>query len=245
MSGHAGHFFLISNRKREMNENRSIQSKAAGGFIFLMITMGIFLFGSAGTLNYWQGWVWLLVFFGSSGLITIFLMKRDPALLERRLRGGPGGEKEMVQKKIIRVARFIFLGILVIPGLDQRFAWSHVPYWLVIFSDLMAATGFYIIYLVFRENSFTSAVIEVAKDQRVISTGPYQMVRHPMYSGALLMIVFAPLGLASYWGLVCIPPFIAIIVWRLLEEEKFLVASLPGYSEFRKKTIYRLIPGIW
>lgn len=245
MSGHAGLFFKSKLVCREMNKNPSIKSKAIGGFIFLMITMIIFIFGSVGTLNYWQGWVWLLVFFGSSGSITIFLMKRDPALLERRLRAGPRGEKELVQKKIIRVARIIFLGILVLPGLDHRFAWSRVPYWLVIFSDLMAVAGFYIIYLVFRENSFTSAVIEVAKDQRVISTGPYQMVRHPMYSGALLMIVFAPLALASYWGLICIPPFIAIIVWRLLEEEKFLLESLPGYAEFRKKTVYRLIPGIW
>jgi protein-S-isoprenylcysteine O-methyltransferase Ste14 len=228
-----------------MNQKHSSKSKAFGGFIFLMITMSSFLFGSAGTLDYWQGWVWLLIFFVSCALITRFLIIHDPALLERRLRAGPGGEKELVQKKIIGVARFIFLGILVIPGLDHRFEWSRVPYGLVILSDLMAATGFYIIYLVFRENTFTSAVIEVAKDQRVVSTGPYQMVRHPMYSGALLMIVFAPLGLSSYWGLVCIPPFIAIIVWRLLEEEKFLVASLPGYAEFRKKTIYRLIPGIW
>jgi protein-S-isoprenylcysteine O-methyltransferase Ste14 len=228
-----------------MNENASIKSRAFGGLFFLMVTMGIFLFVSAGTLNYWQGWIWLLIFCGSSGLITFFLIKHDPALLERRLRAGPKGEKQLIQKKIIGVARIIFLGILVIPGLDHRFSWSQVPLWLVIFSDFMAAIGFYIIFRVFKENSFTSAVIEVAKDQRVISTGPYQIVRHPMYSGALLMILFAPLALASFWGLLCIPPFIAIIVLRLLEEEKFLVASLPGYGEFRKKTTYRLIPGIW
>jgi protein-S-isoprenylcysteine O-methyltransferase Ste14 len=98
---------------------------------------------------------------------------------------------------------------------------------------------------VFRENSFTSAVIEVAKNQNVISTGPYQYVRHPMYSGALLMIIFSPFALGSWWGLLLIPFFVGIIIWRLKEEEKFLRKNLGGYAEYCLKTRFRIIPGIW
>ena len=227
------------------DDKRSTIFKAIGGLIFLMLTMGIFLFGSAGTLDYWQAWVWLFIFIGSSGLITFFLMKNDTALLQRRIRAGPGGEKELIQKKIISVARFIFLGILILPGLDHRYSWSQVPVWLVIVSDLFAGLGFYIIFLVFRENSFTSAVVEIAADQKVISTGPYKLVRHPMYSGALLMIIFAPFALGSWLSFLLIPPFIGIIVWRLTEEEKFLREKLSGYKEYCQKTRYKILPGIW
>ncbi|MFI5155464.1 MAG: methyltransferase family protein [Chitinophagales bacterium] len=226
-------------------ENKSLKIKAISGLIFLILLEGVFLFGSAGTFDYWQAWTWILVFGGSSAWITFSLMKNDMELLKRRLGGGPEGEKEPVQKTIVGLARIIFIGIIVLPGIDHRFGWSRVPSLLSISGDVFGVIGFYIVYLVFRENSFTSAIVEIADDQKVISTGPYRIVRHPMYSGALLMIVFAPIALGSFWGLALVIPFIGLIVWRLIEEEKFLQQQLPGYSDYSRRTIYRLVPGIW
>jgi protein-S-isoprenylcysteine O-methyltransferase Ste14 len=203
------------------------------------------LFVSAGTLKFWQAWVYLFIFVGSSFLITIFLMKRDMELLKRRLRGGAVAEKERNQKIIQTFARFIFIGVLLLPGIDHRFNWSDVPIYLVIAGDIFVVLGFLIVFCVFRENSFTSAIIEIAENQTVISTGPYAVVRHPMYSGALLMLLFTPIALGSFWDLLFVVFIFMVIIWRLLDEEKFLSRNLPGYTAYCQKTRFRLVPMIW
>jgi protein-S-isoprenylcysteine O-methyltransferase Ste14 len=225
--------------------DQTSKKKALVGLGWLTVILGLLLFIPAGTLDFWQAWVYLFIFSGSSLAITLFLMKRDMELLKRRLKGGAAAEKERSQKIIQTFARFIFAGILLIPGFDHRFNWSHVPVFLVMAGEILVALGFFIIFLVFRENSYTSAIIEIAENQKVISTGPYAVVRHPMYTGALLMLLFTPLALGSFWDLLIVILIFIIIIWRLLDEEKFLYKNLSGYSAYCQKTRFRLIPMIW
>jgi len=199
----------------------------------------------AWTIYYPQAWIYLLVFAVTVILITIFLLKNDPKLLERRLKAGPAAEKEKQQKTIQSLASLFFVLIYVVSGFDYRFHWSNVPMNISLFADVFVALGFYVVFLVFRENSYTSAVIEINEDQKVISTGPYGIVRHPMYSGAMLMLTFTPVALGSYWGVLCVIPMFFTIVARLLDEEKFLSKNLPGYYEYCRKVHYHLIPLIW
>jgi protein-S-isoprenylcysteine O-methyltransferase Ste14 len=182
------------------NVMSDVNVKAWLGFISLAIVMGLLLFVTAGTTHYWQGWVYLAVFFGASLLTSLYLVKRDPAPLKRRLKGGPMAEKEKTQKIIMLFTSLGLIALLVVPALDHRFEWSAVPPYAVIVGDILVALGFYIIFLVYRENTFTSATIEVAEGQKVISTGQYACVRHPMYAGPLLYLLGTPLALASYWG---------------------------------------------
>jgi protein-S-isoprenylcysteine O-methyltransferase Ste14 len=219
--------------------------KTVLGFVQLIVGMGILLFGPAWTLDFWQGWVYLFVFTASSTMITAYLWKKDPKLLERRVNAGPAAEKETSQKLIQLFASLTFIGTMILPSLDHRISWSDVPLPVVILGDVFVALGFFVIFLVFKENSFAAATIEVAPDQRVISTGPYALVRHPMYSGALVMLFGTPLALGSWWGLLMFIPMTFIIVWRLLDEEKFLSKNLSGYTEYCQRVRYRLVPFIW
>jgi len=138
-----------------------------------------------------------------------------------------------------------FIALLVVPALDHRFGWSTVPLGVVVAGNVLAAIGFCVIALVYRENTFSSATIEVAEDQRVISTGPYAIVRHPMYAGGSLYLLGTPLGLGSYWGLVPIAATMPFLIWRLFDEEAFLVRNLPGYAEYQKRVRHRLVPFVW
>jgi len=223
----------------------NLSKKAFGGLISLVAILGVALFFSAGTLNYWQAWVYIAIFFISAGTITLYLLTKDIALLQRRLTAGPGGEKEKTQKVIQSIAQLAFIAFYVISGFDHRYGWSNVPVLTVIAGDILVVFGFYIVFMVFKENTFTSATIEVDDKQKVISTGPYGIVRHPMYSGALIMLIGTPIALGSWWALIAFIFITVVIVWRLLDEEKFLSANLNGYTEYCSKVRSRLIPGIF
>ncbi len=222
-----------------------LNKQAFGGLARFLITLAGLLFLPAWTLDYWQAWVFLAVFFTPALAITLYVMKNDPKLLERRMHAGPGAEKEKSQKIIQALATIAFIGTLVFPSIDHRFAWSAVPPYVAIAGDVLVAVGFLIVFFVFRENTFASATIEIAFGQRVVSTGPYALVRHPMYIAGLIIFLGAPLALGSWWGLLVMPPITLVIIWRLLDEEELLARSLPGYSEYRNKVKYRLVPLIW
>jgi protein-S-isoprenylcysteine O-methyltransferase Ste14 len=222
-----------------------LQRKAFRGLLILFLVMAALLFLTAGTIRYWQAWVYLAVFFGASFLITLYLAKNDPALLKRRLSAGPWAEKEQTQKIIMAFTSIGFLALIATPALDFRFGWSAVPLPIVAAGNVLIAIGYAIIFLVYKENTFTSATIEVAKDQRVISTGPYALVRHPMYAGGLLYLLGMPLALGSWWGLVPFAATLPFLIWRLVDEEEFLARNLPGYAEYRNKVRFRLIPRVW
>jgi len=223
----------------------SLNTKAWLGGVFLAVVMALLLFLPAGTARYWQAWIYLAVFFGSLLPQTLYLVKKNPALLKRRLKGGPLAEKEKSQKIIMLFTSIGFVALLVVPALDHRFLWSKAPPYMVAAGDLLTVLGFTIIFLVFKENPFTSAAIEVAVDQKVISTGPYAVVRHPMYAGGLLYLLGAPLALGSYWGLLALAAMWPFLIWRLFDEERFLSKNLPGYTEYCAKVRWRLIPGVF
>jgi protein-S-isoprenylcysteine O-methyltransferase Ste14 len=223
----------------------NLANRTTLGFAQLITALGILLLAPAWTLDYWQAWVYLFVFAASAALITTYLWKNDPKLLERRINAGPGAEKEKSQKLVQLLASFVFIGAMIVPSLDHRFSWSTVPLTVVAAGDLLVALGFLIVFLVFKENTFTAATIAVAPDQKVVSTGPYAVVRHPMYSGALVMLFGTPLALGSWWGLLMFIPMVATIAWRARDEEQFLFKNLSGYKEYSQTVRYRLMPFVW
>jgi protein-S-isoprenylcysteine O-methyltransferase Ste14 len=223
----------------------TLKTKAFGGLLSVLIGMGALLFLPAWTLDYWQAWAFLTVF-GASGLVIIvYFMKKDPKLLERRMSAGPTAEKKTSEKIIMSIASLGFVALLVFPALDHRFGWSSVPPYMSIAGDVLVALGWAIIFFVFKENTFTSATIEVAADQKVISTGPYAIVRHPMYSGSFLYLLAMPIALGSWWGLVVVLLMMPASLWRIFDEEAFLKKSLSGYTEYTQKVRYRLLPFVW
>jgi protein-S-isoprenylcysteine O-methyltransferase Ste14 len=215
------------------------------GFTQLITVLGILLLAPAGTLDYWQAWAYLSIFAVSAALISAYLWKNDPKLLERRINAGPGAEKEARQKVIQLLASLAFMGALIVPSLDHRFSWSAVPLTVVVAGDFLVALGFLMVFRVFKENTFTAATITVTPDQQVVSTGPYAVVRHPMYSGALVMLLGTPLALGSWWGLLVFIPMAFTIAWRARDEERFLIKNLSGYQEYCQTVRYRLMPFVW
>jgi protein-S-isoprenylcysteine O-methyltransferase Ste14 len=223
----------------------TLKTRAWFGLAVLVVVMGLLLLVPAGTLRYWQAWAYLLTFSLVSLLTTLYLMRNDPELLERRMRGGPTAEKQPAQKLIMLAASIGFIAILVISALDHRFGWSAVPLGGVALGEILVVVGFYFIYAVYRENTFTSATIEVVEGQRVISTGPYAIVRHPMYASGALYLLGTPLALGSYWGLVAVGAMLPFLIWRLLDEERFLAKNLRGYTEYQERVRHRLVPFVW
>lgn len=223
----------------------NLNFRALRASLFGIIAMAALLFLPAGTVDYWQAWVFMAVFVGASSAITIYLAKYDPKLLERRMRVGPTVERENAQKVIIVFAMAGFLALLVFPALDHRFGWSPVPAYVSMIGDLLIALGFLFIFFVFKENPYGASTVQIAEGQKVISTGPYALVRHPMYAGALVMLIGMPLALDSWLGLFGLALILPVLIWRLLDEEKFLHKNLPGYTEYTHRVRYRLVPFIW
>ena len=220
-------------------------ARAIAGFIFLFSVIASVLLASAGTLHDGRSWVMLATFFGCAGLITVWLWFHDKALLERRVKAGPGSELDPMQNIVQGLAGLVFLVTLAVPGLDKRFGWSHLPLTVSFGGDSMIAIGFLIVFLTFRENTYTAGMIEIAEGQRVIDSGPYSIVRHPMYAGALILIAGIPLALGSWWGLIPAVLIVPVLVWRLMREEAFLAANLAGYAGYRGRVRYRLAPAVW
>jgi|SRR5262245_46718213 len=225
--------------------NKNLYIKVVIQFLLFPIYMGAMLFLPAGTLDYWEAWFFIAVIFACSVVITIWLMLNDPRLLERRLKIGPAAEKEPAQKGIVAFALLSFAGLGILSAFDRRFGWSDVPTSVVILGGILIALSYIVFYLVLRENTYAASTIQVEENQRVISTGPYALVRHPMYTGALISMIGIPLALGSWWGLLMFIPSAAGIIWRLLDEEKFLSRNLAGYTEYKNKVRYRLIPVAW
>jgi protein-S-isoprenylcysteine O-methyltransferase Ste14 len=223
----------------------TVNARAWLSLAVLAVVMGLLLFLSAGTVHYCQAWIYLLLFFGLSAVITRDLMRHDPALLARRMKGGPTAEQRPQQQVIMLGASLGFIALLVVPALDFRFKWSVVPVGGIMLGDALFVLGFGFIGRVYRENTYTSATIEVVQDQKVISTGPYAVVRHPMYASGLLYLIGTPLALGSYWGLLALVFMLPLLMWRLVDEEQVLARELPGYTDYRARVRYRLVPGIW
>jgi protein-S-isoprenylcysteine O-methyltransferase Ste14 len=208
----------------------------------ILIVIGLMLFLPAGSLNYWQAWLFMGTLFVPFVFVASYFLKHDPGLLERRLRFK---EKEAEEKVIIRIGQLLFFIGFLVPGFDFRFGWSNVPSWLVIASDAVIFLAYMLVFLVFKENSYASRIVEVDKKQKVISTGPYAFVRHPMYTGVIPMYLCIPLALSSYIALIFFVPVVIVIILRIFDEERLLLKDLEGYKEYTKKVKYRLIPSVW
>lgn len=203
------------------------------------------LFGAAGSLAYWHAWIYLLFMFLSSLLTNVYLLRRDPALLRRRLAVEEVGESQPVHKLFMQLLLVFGLGLLVTCGLDRRFGWTPVPLGLSALGFGVFAAGTLLVFLTFRANTFGASVVTVEAEQRVISTGPYALVRHPMYTGMLLGTLGVPLCLGSYLGEAFFLPVCALFVVRLRAEEDFLRGALPDYGDYLQRIPYRLIPKVW
>jgi protein-S-isoprenylcysteine O-methyltransferase Ste14 len=222
-----------------------LYARTIGKFLQFPIMVGVLCFLPAGTLDYWEAWFFSGVFIGCAIASTIYLAIKDPALLDRRLAAGPSAEKEPFQKILMVFAIISFAGILVLSAVDHRFDWSQVPLSVVVLGNLLVVLGFLGVHFVMKENTFAASNISIAPGHTVISTGPYAVVRHPMYSYAVLMLAGVPLALGSWWGLLFVIPTVSGITVRLLHEERFLKRNLPGYVAYTEKVRYRLLPGVW
>jgi protein-S-isoprenylcysteine O-methyltransferase Ste14 len=200
--------------------------------------------GAAGTTAHWQAQVFALVYVVFS-LPIIFYLLTHPALLRRRFRAGPLAEREPRQRIIMSLFLLCIPAMGVVLALDYASGLSHVPVFVVLLGDLLVAAGLVLVWLVFRANPFAAAAVNVEPGQTVVSTGPYALVRHPMYSAALLLFLGIPIALGSWWGLVLFPPLLVLVIWRLLDEERYLSIHLRGYRDYRTKVTRRLIPSIW
>jgi len=199
----------------------------------------------AGTLNYWQGWVYVAAWIIASGAYTLYVARHDPALLKRRTEAGISHEKEPAQKIIIFFLFVAFIALSVLPPFDFRFRWSSMPWYVSVFGDILIVLSFYIFFLVSKVNTYAAANVRVEEGQKVVSNGMYGIVRHPMYLGALFLFVGTPLALGSWWALLLIPLFMPILYFRIANEEIVLARELPGYTQYMRKVRYRLIPGVF
>lgn len=206
---------------------------------------GLMLFVPAGTFNYWQAWVFLAVVAISVQIPPIYLLRTNPAALQRRMRGGPAAESRVEQKVVIAGLYLSLAAMVVVSALDHRFGWSPVPTAICLVGDVLVAIGLGVVALVLIQNSYAASTVQVEAGQTVVSTGLYGLVRHPMYTGNVIMLVGIPLALGSYWGLVFVVPGLIVLALRIRDEEKLLQEELTGYREYTQTVRHRLVPLMW
>ena len=210
-----------------------------------LLFFGLALFLPAWTFDYWQGWVFIAVFTVATMIPSLYLAIERPATLQRRLKAGPTAETRPVQRVVMTAMLLSVVALLAVSALDHRLSWSSVPLSVVILGDVLVGTGLLVTQLVIVQNGHAAATITVEAGQELVSTGLYGIVRHPMYFGALVMMVGTPLALDSYWGLVVLIPALFSLAARTVDEEKMLTAELAGYGEYTRRVRSRLVPGVW
>jgi len=220
----------------------SLKSKLALRFPLSAVVMGALLFIPAGSLKFWQGWVYLIALYVPGLSAFVYFYRRDPQVVERRLLYR---EKVREQKLIMTFVYITFAVAFLLPGLDHRFGWSHPPLRLTVFSQAVVFCGYLMTLWVLKVNRFAARTVQVEPGQTVISTGPYRIIRHPMYLGGSVMFLFTPLALGSYFALPAFALIVPLLVFRLLGEERVLRQELPGYAEYCLRTRFRLVPFIW
>lgn len=213
--------------------------------VFALVLIGLSLFWPAGTLDYWQAWVFFGVFVAVSLVYTVYVGVTNPAVLRRRMNAGPQYESRPVQKIVSSGVTLSFFGLLVVSALDHRFGWSDVPIPLVVVGNVLTWVGLGIAMVVITQNNYAAANITVEAGQTVVSTGLYGLVRHPMYFGVLVMLIGVPLALGSYWGLALVAVDAVLFATRIFDEEKALTEELTGYREYTQKVHSRLVPHVW
>ncbi|SAK52048.1 isoprenylcysteine carboxyl methyltransferase [Caballeronia calidae] len=226
----------------------TVTSKVAIASIVEAVVFVVLLFGAAGTLEWGAGWAWMVLMFGGGGAITVLLARRDPALLAERMRAPMQPDQPLWDKVFLVVMGVLWCAWLALMGLDAvRFRWSVMPLWLASVGAALVAVSFWLVARVFLENTFLAPVVKIqkARGHRVISSGPYAIVRHPLYAAAGIMIPASALVLGSWWGLAFSVLLLAGLFWRTVMEERELIAHLEGYAAYTRRVRYRLVPFIW
>jgi protein-S-isoprenylcysteine O-methyltransferase Ste14 len=203
---------------------------------------GLIFFLPAGSLKFWEAWVYMGILLLPMFFTVLYFLRKDPELLERRMRMK---EKEKGQNLLVYGANLFFIAGFLLPGFDFRYQWSLIPFYLVLAADVIVLAGYLLFFLVMKENSYLSRTVEVDEGQKLITTGPYAVVRHPMYSSVVLLFFFAPIALGSWWALIPFIPLPLILMLRIRSEEKVLERDLAGYKDYRRKVRFRLIPLVW
>ena len=211
-------------------------------FIFGAVLVGLLLFLPAGSLLYPNAWLFMGLLFIPILILGTVLLIKSPALLEKRL---DSKEEDGAQKVFVALSGLIFIAGFVVAGLDYRLGWSDVPTWVVVTASCILLLSYALYAEVMRENTYLSRKIEVSEGQKVVDTGLYSVVRHPMYAVTVWLFLSIPVVLGSWWSLLCFSPYVIVIAVRIVNEEKLLVAQLQGYSDYRKRVKYRLIPFVW
>ena len=215
---------------------------ALAKFAFGFLLVGLLLFLSAGSLSYSGGWLLIGLLFGPMLIAGLVMFVKNPAFLEKRL---DAKEKQATQKGVLALSGLMFVASFVLAGLDWRFGWSRMPVPVIIVASVLFLAAYGLYAEVMRENAYLSRTIQVEEGQKVVDTGLYGIVRHPMYSATVLLFPAMPLVLGSWYALIPMAFYPVIIIVRLLDEEKLLTRELPGYEAYKKKVKYRLIPFIW
>jgi protein-S-isoprenylcysteine O-methyltransferase Ste14 len=219
--------------------------KLVASSIIGLVVLGLILFVPAGTLDYWQAWVFITVFTIATIVPSLYLGRTNPAALQRRMHGGPLAEARTVQKFIIIGAFLGLFAMMALSAYDHRVGWSPVPAAVCIIGDVLVVGGLTIGMLVVIQNSYAAATVKVEAGQKLASSGLYRLVRHPMYAANLILMVGIPLALGSYWGILLLIPGLLVLMFRILDEEKLLNQELAGYSEYTQRVRYRLMPYVW
>jgi protein-S-isoprenylcysteine O-methyltransferase Ste14 len=222
-----------------------LAAQTAASMVIGLIFFGVVLFLPAWTFHYWQAWVFIAVFSAATVIPSIYLAVTNPDALRRRLHAGPTAETRTTQKFVMVGTTLSVVAIMVISALDRRFGWSDVPTPLVVAGNVLVGVGLALAQFVVIQNGYAAATIRVEDDQPLVSTGLYGMVRHPLYVGALIMMVGTPFALDSYWGLIAIVPGLLALCVRILDEEEMLRQDLAGYDAYMHDVRYRLVPYVW
>lgn len=225
-----------------MSDIRELKRTVAVRFFLALSGLGLVFFLPAGTLRFWEAWAYLAILFVPMVMVLVHFLKRDPEVLERRMRTR---EKEGTQRIFVLAGTLLFLAGLLLVGFDRRWGWSAVPTALVVAADIIVLAGYGIFVLVLRANRYLSRTVEVDAGQKIVTNGPYAVVRHPMYAGILLLYLSTPIALGSVWALIPFVILAALFPVRILNEEKVLLREMPEYEGYMAKTRFRLIPGIW
>ncbi len=211
-------------------------------YLFGLLLVGVLLFLPAGSLRYGNGWLFVGLLFLPMLILGIVMLIKAPGLLEKRLSVKEG---ERTQRGVVALSGLLFVFGFVVAGLDHRFGWSRVPLWVVIASSAVLLVSYGLYAEVMRENAYLSRTVEVQEGQRVVDTGLYGIVRHPMYAITIWLFLSIPLVLGSWWAFLCFAPYVAVIAVRIRNEEAVLVEGLPGYRAYRDRVKYRLLPFVW
>ena len=228
--------------KKNQHDIHSIKKNALLGIFSLPVVLGMLLFIPAGTIMYWEAWLYILILFIPTLIIVLYLLVKNPELIERRMRFK---EEKKTQNKVVILSALLIVAVFITSGLDKRFGWSKIPAFVIIILDIEIICCYLFFFRVLLENKFASRTIGIEEEQILIATGPYRIIRHPMYLAILMILINTPFVLGTYWAAFGNIGSIILIIIRIKEEEKMLIEELEGYYEYMERVKYRLIPGLW